>query len=230
MSKFVSIIIPAYNEEKGIKGIISDYKSQDYPNKEIIVVVNNTTDRTFEIAQKYADKALNFKEKIGVCAGRNEGVKIAKGDIFVFTDADSRLSKGAVRIISEAIKENTFGSTLGRGDNNSFKGKLFFFYKNWTHRLGIYKGVVDGVFFCHRDIFLKAGGFDKNLKIGEFQDIIKRMNRAGGKYRLLKDCYAVVSLRRYEEEGYLKTHFFWIRWKIANIFKKDKKIANSYFD
>lgn len=230
MGKKVSIIIPAYNEEKEIKNSVLALKKQNYPEKEIIVVANNSTDKTFEIAKKYADKALNIKKCLGVCEARNEGAKIAKGDIFIFIDADSRLPVNAVKKIAEAAKENIFGSTLGKGDNNSFRGKLFFFYKNWTHRLKIYKGVVDGVFFCHKKIFLKSKGFDKNIKIGEFQDIMKRMKKAGGKYKLLLSCYAIVSLRRYEEEGYLKNHFFWIKWKISSLFKKDEKIADTYFN
>lgn len=230
MDKKVSIIIPAYNEEKGIKDAISALKSQDYSPLEIIVVVNNTTDNTFKIAKKLADKALNFKGNIGVCRARNEGVKIANGDIIIFIDADSRLSFGAVKKIAEATDKNIFGSTIGKGNNSSFRGKLLFFYKNWAHRLRIYKGVVDGVFFCHKNIFLKSGGFNEKLKIAEFQEIIKRMRRAGGKYKLLTNCYSIVSLRRYEEKGYLKTHLFWIKWKIVSLFKKDNKTAEEYFD
>lgn len=229
MDKKVSIIIPAYNEEKGIKDAVLALKSQKYSPIEIIVVVNNTTDNTFKIAKKLADKTLNFKGNIGVCKARNEGVKAATGNILVFIDADSRLSEGAVKIIAENVNNNIFGSTIGKGDNNSFKGKLFFFYKNWGHRLRIYKGVVDGVFFCHKNIFLKSGGFNEKLKIAEFRDIIKRMRHAGGKYKLLTNCYSIVSLRRYEEKGYLKTHLFWIKWKIVSLFKKDNKTANEYF-
>jgi glycosyltransferase involved in cell wall biosynthesis len=229
MNKKVSIIIPAYNEENQIKQTIEAFEKQNYRNKEIIVVVNNTTDNTYEIARKYADKTLNFKGAIGVCAARNRGAESASGDVFIFSDADSQLPDGALKKIIQALDENSFGSTLGRGDNNSIKGRLFFFFKNWIHRLGIYQGVVDGVFLCHRKIFEKSGGFDEAIKIAEFKDIIGRMKDAGGKYKLMRDCYAIVSLRRYEEKGYLDILSFWMKWKITSIFKKDNKLSGQYF-
>lgn len=230
MNKKISIIIPARNEESIIKETIESLKSQEYSPFEIIVVVNNSSDKTYQIAKTFADTTLDFKEAIGVCRARNEGVKKSEGEILIFTDADSFLSKGAFLKIANKVRENTLGSVLGRADNNSFRGWLFFFYKNWTHRLKIYQGVVDGVFFCHRNIFNKAGGFNEYKKIGEFEDIIKKMKKAGGKYTLMTDCWATVSLRRYEEKGYLKTLLFWIRWKIVSLFKKDNKLTGQYFN
>ena len=226
MDKKVSIIIPARNEEKFIEKTIKNYRSQDYP-LEIIVVANNSTDKTFQIAKSVADKALNFAEKIGVSAARNEGAKIASGDIFIFSDADSCLEPGAVKKIAEHIGENIIGSPLGKQDGESFKGWLFFLFKNWTHRLKIYNGVIDGVLFCHREIFFKAGGFDKNKKIGEFEDFIERAKSVGAKYKLFTDFYATTSLRRYEKNGYLKSFLFWIKWKIFN---ENKKLENKYYE
>ncbi len=167
MNKKISIIIPARNEESIIKETIESLKSQEYSPFEIIVVVNNSSDKTYQIAKTFADTTLDFKEAIGVCRARNEGVKKSEGEILIFTDADSFLSKGAFLKIANKVRENTLGSVLGRADNNSFRGWLFFFYKNWTHRLKIYQGVVDGVFFCHRNIFNKAGGFNEYKKIKE---------------------------------------------------------------
>ena len=227
--KKVSIIIPAYNEEKIIKGTIEVFKKLPYSPKEIIIVVNNSADKTFEIAKKYADKALNFPGPIGVSAARNEGAGVAEGDVFLFSDADSRLSENAIEEIVRATTPSTLGCCLGRGDNESLRGKLFFFFKNWMHRLRIYKGVVDGILFCHRDIFFRTGGFNEAKRIAEFQDFTKRAFKNGGKYKLLRNCYAVISLRRYEEKGYIRIHLYWLRYKIASLFKKEKKIAREYF-
>lgn len=226
----VSVITPVKNEEKNIEKAARSLKSQNYSPMEIIMVVNNSSDRSYEIAKSSVDKVLNFDGPIGVCQAKNEGAEIADGEIFIFIDADSFLSPGSILKISQVVKENTFGSVLGKGDNNSFRGKLFFFYRNWSHRLRIYQGVVDGVFFCHRDIFRKSGGFNESMKIGEYKEIMARMRKLGGEYKLMTDCWAEVSLRRYEEKGYFKTYFFWISWKIAYFFKKDKKIAGKYFD
>ncbi len=229
-NKKVSVIIPARNEEKIIQKTIESYKKQEYYPLEIIVVVNNSTDQTYKISSKYADKVLDFSGRIGTSAARNEGVKIATGNIFIFSDADSYLSKGAIKKIVDLIDKNTIGTPLGKGDNDRFGSKLFFFYKNWTHRLRIYKGIIDGVFFCHREIFLKTGGFDKLKKIVEFEDFIKRAKKNKARYKLFTNCYAITSLRRYEEKGYLNNYIFWIKWRIASIFKKEKKLTEKYFN
>tara|TARA_Y100000310_G_scaffold340790_1_gene437762 strand:- start:4255 stop:4959 length:705 start_codon:yes stop_codon:yes gene_type:complete len=225
----VSIIIPAYNEEKQIKRTIANYRRQSYKNKEIIIVVNNSTDNTYKIAKEYADKTLNFPKLSGVCAAKNQGVKASTGNIIVFSDADSRLSSGAIKKIVNIMSPNIVGSCLGRGDNNSIRGKIFFFLKNWTHRLRIYRGVVDGVMFCHKDIFKKAKGFNERLKVAEYQDFFKRAYKKGGKYILLTNCHAIVSLRRYEEKGYLKVHWFWIKYNIAKLFGRRKEVSKKYF-
>ena len=229
-NKKVSVIIPVKDEEKNIEKAAQSLKLQNCSPMEIIMVVNNSSDRSYEIAKSSVNKVLNFDGPIGVCRAKNEGAKIADGEVFIFIDADSFLSPGSVLKISQSVKENTFGSVLGKGDNNSFQGKLYFFYRNWFHRLRIYQGVVDGVFFCHRDIFKKSGGFNESMKIGEYEEIMARMRKFGGKYKLMTDCWAEVSLRRYEEKGYFKTYLFWIKWKIAHFFKKDKQIAGKYFD
>lgn len=229
MPQKVSIIIPAYNEENHIQKTLKSLRRQSYQPMEIIVVENGSQDKTYEIAEQYADKVLNFINPIGAGRARNEGAKIAGGGIFIFLDADSQLSDTIEKII-QSVTLNTVGTCLGKPDSNNLKGKLFFLFKNYLHRLKIYKGVIDGVLFCHRDIFFKINGFNEKRHIAEFNDFIKRAIRAGGKYKLLTDCYATVSLRRYEKKGYLKTVFFWIKWKITSFFQKDNKIASKYFE
>src|SRR3989344_4650859 len=100
MNKKISVIIPARNEEKFIEDTIDSYRNQGYP-VEIIVVVNDSIDNTFQVAKTKADKALNFSEKIGVSQARNEGANVATGNIFIFSDADTQLSYGGVKKISE---------------------------------------------------------------------------------------------------------------------------------
>jgi len=224
----VSIIIPARNEEKFIKMAVESYKSQGYP-VEIVVVVNNSKDRTYEIAKNIADKVLNFQDNIGVSAARNEGAKAATGDIFIFSDADCYLEQGAVRKIADKVGNNIIGSPLGKGDRDTFRSKTFFFFRNWMHRLKIYQGVVGGILICSKDIFVKIAGFNENKKVAEFFDFVKRARQDGAEYKLFTDCYGIISMRRYEGQGYFKTMIFWIKWKILSIFKKEEKLTEEYF-
>ncbi|HLD15001.1 MAG TPA: glycosyltransferase [Candidatus Nanoarchaeia archaeon] len=99
----VSIIIPAYNEEKYIARKIKNLKELDYPKKkfEIIVVDNGSKDNTVKIAKKLGVKVLTSER--GKTNALNMGIKSAKYNIVAMTDADTTLSKNVLRSCVELI-------------------------------------------------------------------------------------------------------------------------------
>lgn len=231
MNRKISIIIPAYNESDYLKSTIEKYREQNYSPLEIVVVDNSIdSGKTLEVAEKYADKFLGFNGPIGVSRARNKGAEIATGEIFLFSDADSHLEQGSLEKISAEVDNNSMGTPLGRPDEKIIRGQIIFFCKNWAHRLKIYKGVIDGVFFCHREVFKKVNGFDETKKIAEFKDFIQRAEKLGVRYKLLKNCYALTSLRRYKKRGYFRTLFFWLIWMILYFLGIDKKFRERYFN
>ena len=85
-----SLIIPAYNEEKTIKGVIE--KSKKYAD-EIIVVDGASTDNTYDIIKNMNDiktRIIRHKERLGITQARIDGMKKAKNDIIIFMDADAQ--------------------------------------------------------------------------------------------------------------------------------------------
>lgn len=88
-SIFVSIVVPAYNEEKNIKFLIENLLNLNYPkNKyEIIVVDNNSQDKTSEIIKEFQVTYL-YETKQSSYAVRNKGVRKASGNILAFIDGD----------------------------------------------------------------------------------------------------------------------------------------------
>jgi len=161
---------------------------------------------------------------------RNIGAEQATGEIYVFSDADTRLEPGGLKKIADLSDYNTIGIPLGKGDDGGIKGKIFFFYKNFGHKLGFYKGAIFGILFCHKDIFLKTNGFDPVRRIAEYSDFIKRAIKAGGDYKLLKDCCAITSLRRFERNGYTKEYLFWIKWRLLSLVNKSENLEKEYFN
>ncbi len=224
----VSVIIPACNEEKYLKKTIDSIRIQKYSPIEIIVVVNNSKDKTFEIAKRYADKVLNFPDSIGVSAARNRGAGVAQGDIYVFLDADTTLSEGTIEKIVPIVTPNVMGTCRTKPGGKNLLGRLFFGFRNCLHIIKLYKG-VGGVFFCHRGIFLRINGFNEKKLIAEFHEFIHRAIEAGARYVCLKDCYVITSLRRFENRGYLGTFWFWVKWRVGFFFKTHDKIAEEYF-
>jgi glycosyltransferase involved in cell wall biosynthesis len=104
----ISIIVPAYNEEKRIKQTLRDYKAglQAYGKDfEIIVVCDGVKDRTAEISRAFTDHVLEFPERLGKGGGVLEGFKAAKGNIVGFTDADNSLKVDQfLRLLDEMEK------------------------------------------------------------------------------------------------------------------------------
>lgn len=83
----ISVIIPTYNEEKYIKNCISSIKNGSISPLEIIVSDGGSNDRTVEIAKNMGVKVVNNPKK-HAAGGRNEGIKISKGNVIAFIDAD----------------------------------------------------------------------------------------------------------------------------------------------
>ena len=88
----VSVIIPAFNEEKNLDKILSSVFNQTYKNLEAIVVDDGSKDQTRSICERYKQLHSNFvyvyKENTGVSETRNVGMQYAKGDYICFWDAD----------------------------------------------------------------------------------------------------------------------------------------------
>ena len=94
----VSIIIPSYNAEKYLAGAIRSAIEQTWPNKEIIIVDDGSTDDSYAIAKRFeAPNVLVIQqENRGASAARNRGLRASKGEYVQFLDADDLLSENKI--------------------------------------------------------------------------------------------------------------------------------------
>ncbi len=112
MKPKVSVIIPVYNAEKTLKQCLNSVLNQIYKNYEIIVVDNNSTDKTKQIIKQFQKKSKGKNSKLrylfdpvrGIGAARNTGEKKAKGEIILMADSDCIVPKNWVVEMVEAIK------------------------------------------------------------------------------------------------------------------------------
>ncbi len=94
----ISVILPVFNEEKYIEKCLKSIQNQQIPPDEIIVVDNNCTDRTIEIAKKFKVRVVK-ESKQGISYARNKGFNSAKYDIIARVDADSILPRNWIKKI-----------------------------------------------------------------------------------------------------------------------------------
>ena len=106
----ISVVIPAYNSEKCIENCINSVISQTHKNLELIVVDNNSTDKTPDIIKKNAgsDSRIRyiFCENTGVGHARNAGITAASGEYIFFLDSDDTLTCDTIEILYNSAKKN----------------------------------------------------------------------------------------------------------------------------
>ena len=109
----VSIIVPARNEERYIRKCVDSLVKQDYHDFEIILVNDESSDKTLEIMNEYQNsystiKVLNVNRPDDDWTGKNwacyQGYLISKGDLLLFTDADSYHSENTMSLVVQNIK------------------------------------------------------------------------------------------------------------------------------
>ncbi|MBS1656315.1 MAG: glycosyltransferase family 2 protein, partial [Bacteroidetes bacterium] len=98
----VSVVIPAYNAAAFIADTLKSIQSQAYPQWEIIVVNDGSTDNTSDIIRKSGISSLQLIDQpnAGVSMARNKGLDNANGEFIVFLDADDLMEPG---FLSERI-------------------------------------------------------------------------------------------------------------------------------
>lgn len=107
----LSVIIPTYNEEKVISECLESLDKQTWKNKEIIVVDDGSTDKTFHIIREHEDVSLLTQKHKGPGPARNLGAKHAEGKILVFVDSDMTLLPSFLeKLVDPIIKGETKGT------------------------------------------------------------------------------------------------------------------------
>jgi len=205
----LSIIIPTKNEEKYLPILLSQIKKQNFFDYEIIVADAGSQDKTVEIAKSFGCKVV----KGGLPAkGRNEGAKVAKGEIFLFMDADNiYLPDGFLeKLISEFKRRNLGVASFPIYPKGNLIDKIcYFLYNKFVEIFQNWTAFATNSVLIKREVFEKVGGFDEEVKIGEDHDLAKRAAKIS-KFGFIKTEPVLTSARRFERDGRLKTYLIYI--------------------
>jgi len=115
----VTYLISAYNEETNIRDKLKDVLSLDYPKEklEIIVVSDASSDKTDEIVREFEGrgvKLLRVEGRVGKTEVQNRAIKVAKGEIVIFSDSTTKYEKSAIRKIVRNYADPLVGAVSGR--------------------------------------------------------------------------------------------------------------------
>ena len=178
----ISVIVPAFNEEKLITSTLESIRAAGAAFTErgwaweIVVCDNNSTDRTGELARATGAKVV-FEPKNQIARARNAGAAVAAGEWFLFVDADSRPSRELFIDLIEAMASGRFlgGGCTVQLDERHFLASLFVFAWNTVSR--ICKWAAGSFVLCEANAFRAIGGFNEAFYASEEIDFSQRLKR-----------------------------------------------------
>jgi glycosyltransferase involved in cell wall biosynthesis len=180
----VSVVIPTYNRAELLAEAIETVLQQSYRHFEIIVVDDESSDNTAEVAKRYPVRYI-FQKNQGVSAARNTGILASKGEFVVLLDSDDRLFPGALERGLRALAKHP-ECMLATGD-------FSFMSEDGKWMRPSRKPIVEGDYYTNllrsnyiempatclfrRELFNRVGLFNPSLKGGEDYDLYLRVVR-----------------------------------------------------
>jgi glycosyltransferase involved in cell wall biosynthesis len=185
----ISCIVPAYNEERllgaTLDALHAAARAVGEPY-ELIVVDDASTDRTSLVASRHGARLVCVSHR-QIAATRNSGAREAKGDLFVFVDADTIVNESVVRSAVQAVR----AGAVGGGAAARFDGIVPLYARMLLPVLvRVFRAarLAAGCFlFCTRAAFVAAGGFDETFFGGE-EVIMSRALKRRGRFVILRDA------------------------------------------
>ena len=222
----LSIIIPAFNEEKLLPETLRRIRLAMAPfagECELIVVDNESTDRTREIAERFGATVVTEKVK-NIGAIRNTGAKSANGNVFIFFDADTFIPENLLTVIDEKMRDpKCFGGAVDVDYGDFERPWLRFMKRAWKFWGPVFNMKQGAAQFFGSEVFAKIGGYDERIYLGEDIDIYWRLTKYAkqdsGKLEFIEEPKVITSTRRFDKMSLwntmVLTHpvFILLNWK-----------------
>lgn len=194
---FVSVIVPIFNAELYLDDCIKSILNQTYAHFEIILVDDGSTDNSLNICYKYMEENNNIKVINQMNGGQNSarflGLKLSKGEIIIFVDADDLLEKNLIDKLISTMVEND--SDIVISGVKKWEGKKY--TKNQMYLEGAYEGkmlarnIIDTNHFYRANITtsLYANAFKRNIILYVFENMDLKITYSEDVICVIQACY-----------------------------------------
>lgn len=202
----ISVVIPAYNEEKFIHQTLESINNQSRKPDEFLIIDNNSKDNTAKIAKKYGAKVI-LEKRQGQKFALQTGFALAQGDIICSTDADTVVPKDWIEKIEKIITRNhcAVGGPLLYPD----APVLIRWGAEILPKLhgSLYSGELAGPNTAFwKDLYLQIGGIDISLESGWDIDLGEKFRKLG-KLHYDPTLAVITSSRRFDNHLMLPRYF-----------------------
>ena len=236
----ISIIIPAYNEEKVVARTIETIIEADYPDKEIIVVDDGSKDNTFEVASEFNGRGVKVVRRPngGKFAALNTGIAVSTGEIIITVDADSMITRVS---LSEIVRGFEDPDVAGVAGNLKVYNRTNILTKlqalEYIVQIQIVRRafenfgsltVASGAFSAFRKAALKeAGNYDPDYLLEDFDITIKLLKS----HQILHGSNEAVCYTEAPEtlQDVYKQRLSWFRGDFQNFWKHRDAFFNPRF-
>jgi len=210
----VSVIIPAFNEEGSLPDCLDSIQALNTASLEVIVVDNNSTDRTVHVAETNGARVIPCPAQ-GIAAARNEGAKHAKGEFLAFIDADGKASVGWLdAALPVAARSGVVTGWNYFRETNPILALYFNTYSMVFFTLQMLSSFLGGTVIAgnnmviRRDLFLSVGGFP--CYVGEDVKLARILAARKERASFCLGMKVSYSSRRFRKQGFLRTMKVWI--------------------
>lgn len=228
----VSVIVPAYNAEATIGACIESLLAQARAPDEIVVVDDASTDDTAEVVARYPVRLVRLARNGGPGVARNEGAKVASGDILAFTDSDCVAPPDWLARIERDLDDERIVAVTGGYAGTSAPGFLpllqhLVLRERQAALPDEIASTITSNFACRRRAFEAVGGFplyyrkrDPQRPVwgNEDEELGFLLTRAGGRIRWLRDA-GVLHRFRPGLKGYLRQQKFYAERIVMSHFR-----------
>jgi glycosyltransferase involved in cell wall biosynthesis len=186
----VSVVIPAFNRCDYINETIDSVLSQDYPNVELIVVDDGSTDGTYEILLEYAEQdrlklvTHPVRENKGQSAALNLGLREASGEFIAILDSDDLFLPGKLSAQVEYLNSHPdVGLVYGMGEGVDGSGRWIYDIHSPDHiEPNDPNAVLLDCYFLlpqnslvRRSVYDQVGGFEESFRAAQDHDMLVRI-------------------------------------------------------
>ena len=210
----VSIIIACYNHGKFLTQSVKSALNQDYPNLEIVIANDGSTDNSLEVANSFkvdSRVVVISTENQGVVATRNQAIWLSSGDYILPLDADDYLASDDV--VSEMVKSlEESKSDLIFGNYQCFGGSTDLIKPELKSQPNLLiKCFISATSLFTKDIFFKVGGYSEKMKDGYEDWEFSIRAAANGKINKIEKTiffYRIQQVSRNKSANKISTNLF----------------------
>jgi glycosyltransferase involved in cell wall biosynthesis len=175
-----SVVICTHDRAGVLPEAIKSVLAQDFPDYELVVVDDGSTDETKEVVERFPDPRVRYvyRPNGGLSAARNTGAEAARGQLVIFLDDDDRFDPSALSRIASAVgpdgdKVVSWGASLVDDEGKPVELRL---PEDQGPAFADYRALFKaGTFAVPRDLYFSVGGFDEQLRTSHQTEFALRL-------------------------------------------------------